>query len=64
MESLSALCQILYDLVQICGLMQISDSINTISWSLIPGSGLQDKIKDGILVIYIYEASCEVHHLG
>ena len=51
MESLSALCHILYDLVQFRGLMQISDSINTILWSLMPGIGLQDKIKDGMLVI-------------
>jgi len=37
-----------------------SDSINTISWSLIQGIGLQDKIKDGMFVInkssiYIFE---------
>jgi len=31
--------------------MQIGDSINTLSWSLMPGIGLQDKIKDGMLVI-------------
>jgi len=36
------------ELVQFCGL---SDSINTISWSLMPGIGLQDKIKEGMLVI-------------
>jgi len=40
MKSLSVLCHILYDLEQFCGLMQISDLINTISWSLMPGSGL------------------------
>jgi len=51
MKSLSALCHMLYDLKQFCGLMQISDSISTISWSLMPGSGLQCKIKDGMLVI-------------
>jgi len=53
MISLSALCHILYNLEQFCGLMRISDSIDTISWSLMPaaGSSLQDKIKDGILVI-------------
>ena len=51
MNSVSALYHTLYDLVQFCGLMQIGDSINTLSWSLMPGIGLQDKIKDGMLVI-------------